>query len=186
MNSREITIREGVPTDAPFVASVVMMAIGGDATHPFHGIVNELSARDDAQYSYCNALVAEVDGCVAGAIVGYDGARLHELREPLQRLFVERTGEEIKIEEETSAGEFYLDSFAVSPQYRGLGIGSRLLVAARDRAFSAGFERVGLLVDFENPRAEKLYASLGFVRVNATTFLGHDMWHMQAVKEKVV
>ena len=43
----------------------------------------------------------------------------------------------------------------------------------------AGHEHVGLIVDFDNPRAEKLYASLGFVRMEATKFLGHDMWHMQ-------
>lgn len=183
MEKRDIEIREGRIADAPLVADVVMMAVGGDENHPFYGIVNELAARDDAQYSYCNALVAEVGGEAAGAVVGYDGARLHELRAPLQRLAKERMGEELDIEEETSAGEFYVDSLAVLPRYRGLGIGRRLLAEARDRAFAAGFSKVGLLVDFENPAAEKLYASLGFRRVNPTTFLGHDMWHMQAVKE---
>ena len=59
------------------------------------------------------------------------------------------------------------------------------LSAARDRAFAAGHERVGLIVDFANPRAEALYNSLGFERVNAMKFLGHDMWHMQAKKPKV-
>ena len=57
-----------------------------------------------------------------------------------------------------------------------------LLSAAAEKAFVAGYERVGLIVDFDNPRAEALYSSLGFERVNATTFLGHKMWHMQYIK----
>lgn len=168
--------------DAPFVAKVVLMALHYDESHPLYDVFKELAARTDAQYSYCNALVAEVDGKVAGAIVGYDGGRLYELREPLLALIREREGRELEIEDETSAGEFYLDSLAVLPQYRGCGVGRALLSAAADRAFAAGHERVGLIVDFDNPRAEALYSSLGFERVNPTTFLGYNMWHMQKVK----
>ena len=179
MPEKSIVIREATAADAPLVAKVVLMALHYDETHPLYGIFQELAARTDAQYSYCNALVAEVDGSVAGAIVGYDGARLYELREPLLALIREREGRELEIEDETTAGEFYLDSLAVLPRFRGCGVGRALLSAAAERAFAAGHERVGLIVDFDNPRAEKLYSSLGFVRVNPTTFLGHDMWHMQ-------
>ena len=35
-----------------------------------------------------------------------------------------------------------------------------------------------LLVDFENPAAERLYKSVGFERVNVKDFLGHKMWHL--------
>ena len=114
--------------------------------------------------------------------MGYDGARLQELRAPLIALIQERLGEPFEIEEETSAGEFYIDSLSVMPSFRGKGVGRALLAALRDKAFERGYERVGLLVDFDNPRAEKLYSSFGFERVNETTFLGHRMWHMQAKK----
>ena len=88
------------------------------------------------------------------------------------------------IEDETEGGEFYLDSVAVLPNYQELGIGAKLLSTMRDKAFDEGFERVGLLVDWDNPRAEKLYNSLGFERVNETLFLGLKMWHMQAVSNR--
>ena len=182
MESNDITIRKATLADAPFVGLAVLMALHYDETHPMYNIFVELAGREDSQYSYRNALIAEVGGEAVGAIVGYDGCRLHELREPLQRMVREQHGRELDIEDETSAGEFYLDSLAVLPGYRGLGIGGSLLARARDTAFDAGFERVGLLVDVENPRAEALYSSLGFERVNPTTFLGHAMWHMQAVK----
>ena len=179
MIEKEIIIREAVAADAPFVALVVLMALHYDESHPLYEIFKELAARTDAQYSYCNALIAQVDGEVAGAIVGYDGARLYELREPLLALVRERQGREIEIEDETSAGEYYLDSLAVLPKFRGRGVGSMLLSSAAERAFAAGHKRVGLIVDYDNPRAEALYSSLGFERVNSTTFLGQNMWHMQ-------
>ena len=174
-----ITIRPATAADAPLVAKLVLMALHYDESHTLYDVFKELAGRTDAQYSYCNALIAEVDGVPAGAIVGYDGGRLYELREPLQAIMRERQGRELEIEDETSAGEFYLDSLAVFPQFRGCGVGHMLLDAAAERAFAAGHERVGLIVDFDNPRAEALYSSLGFERVNPTTFLGHNMWHMQ-------
>ena len=182
MKTENIKIRQAVAADAPLVGRVVLMALHYDETHPLAPIFAELASREVSQYSYRNALVAEVDGSVVGAIIGYDGARLKELRKPLFELMRETFGDVPAVEDETSAGEFYLDSLAVLPQYRGFGAGGALLSAARDRAFAAGHERVGLIVDFENPRAEALYNSLGFERVNAMKFLGHDMWHMQAKK----
>lgn len=178
-----ITVRAGVPEDASLIALVLAMALGSDESHPFFDIFTHLAGREDTQYSYRNALVAEVEGVAAGAIVGYDGGRLHELRRPMEEMLRDFYGEDFKLEEETSAGEFYLDSVAVLPQFRGLGVGQILVGKLRDYAFASGFDKMGLLVDFENPGAEALYTSLGFKRVNRTTFLGHDMWHLQVYRD---
>ena len=82
MENCNIDIRPATADDAPLVAKVVLMALHYDESHSLYGVFKELAARTDAQYSYCNALIAEVDGAPAGAIVGYDGGRLYELREP--------------------------------------------------------------------------------------------------------
>ena len=182
MKEMNVKIREASSSDAPFIALIVCMALDGDTTHPLYELFKKLAARDDAQYSYCNTLIAEVGGIPVAAVVGYDGGELHRLREPLFALMREMLGHTIDIEEETQAGEFYVDSLAVLPEYRGCGIGRMLLGAMCERAADRGFGRVGLLVDFEKPSAEKLYWSLGFERVDATTFLGHRMWHMQCKK----
>lgn len=182
MNEYNVIIRPAQKGDSELIAKVVAMAIGTDEDSDLYPVFLELAGREVAQYSYRNALVAEVDGRAVGAIVGYDGARLHELREPIYELLQKHLGKTIEIEEETADGEFYLDSLAVLPECRGLGVGRLLLSAMIERAFSEGHERAGLLVDFDNPRAEKLYASLGFERVDRTTFLGHDMWHLQVKK----
>lgn len=176
---QRITIRAASPEDADLIALVLAMALGGDGSHPFFEIFAGLARRDDTQYSYRNALVALVDGVRAGAIVGYDGARLHELRAPMEEILRKMHGDDFVLEEETSAGEFYLDSVAVFPQFKGLGVGRMLIGRMSERAFAEGFDRVGLIVDFDNTKAEALYSAMGFRRVNPTTFLGHRMWHMQ-------
>ena len=120
-----------------------------------------------------------VDGVEVGAIVGYNGAQLQELRNGTFAVLRRLIGRTPTIADETEAGEYYLDSVAVLPEYRGMGVGQALISALCDKAFADGHERVGLIVDFDNPQAEKLYTALGFERVGTRLFFGHKMWHLQ-------
>lgn len=186
MNTKHITIRPATIHDAPIIASALTMALGEEAMKMYCGencqsVLEELAQMENTQYSYHNALIADVDGIPVGAIIGYDGARLHELREQTLRLIQERTGQTFShIQDETNPHEYYLDSLGVLPEYRNLGIGSKLLIALRDKAFSEGHKRAGLLVNTENLKAEHLYLSLGFERIECRNFFGHPMWHLQA------
>lgn len=175
----KITIRDATSEDYKLIAEVVCMAVGHDTSHPIYPVFEELAQRDHSQYSWHNTLIAEVGGNAAGAIVGYDGAMLEALREPIYPLLEKHLGEVLPIEDETEAGEFYLDSLGTLPEYRGRGIGAALIRAMSHRAFEEGHRRVGLIVDYDNPRAEKLYTSLGFQRVGHKKFFGHDMHHLQ-------
>lgn len=186
MEPKQIIVRPATPEDAPIIAAALTMALGEESMRMYCGehyaeVLEEVVRREDTQYSYRNALVAEADGTPAGAIVGYDGARLYELRRPTLRLISERTRQNFdNVQDETGPGEYYLDSLGVLPAYRGAGIGGKLLSALRDKAFAEGHQKAGLLVDVENPEAERLYRSLGFERVEARELFGHRMWHMQA------
>ncbi len=180
INNKTITYRNATINDAPFIAKVICLALNyNPQSNPLYVVFEELARMEISQYSYRNTIVAEINGVAVGAIIGYDGARLHELRAPIYPLLFKHIGKDITIEEETQAGEFYLDSIAVVPKWRGHGIGRKLLTLMRNRAIENGHKRIGLLVDFDNPEAEKLYNSLGFKRINTTTFLGHKMWHLQ-------
>lgn len=182
---REIVIRPAVSADSATIAEVIAMAIGDEAGlrnycgEEYMAVLTEVARREATQYSWQNALIAELNGVVAGAVVGYDGAQLYTLREGTFATineFVERTQ---TIVDETSAGEYYLDSVGVLPQYRGMGVGRALVSAFCNKAFAEGHQRVGLIVDFENPDAERLYTSLGFVRIGTRPFFTHQMWHLQ-------
>ena len=185
MNETKIVVRAAEQDDAPIIAKVVAMAIGDETAlrnycgEEYLAVLTAVARRDATQYSWRYALVAEVNGVVAGAIVGYDGALLNELRRGTFSVLRECIGRTPTIADETEAGEYYLDSVAVLPEFRGLGVGHALINAFCEKASAEGHDHVGLIVDFDNPQAEKLYTSLDFHRVGMRTFFGHQMWHLQ-------
>lgn len=185
MNSLGVIVREATREDAGIIAQVVAMAIGDQESlydycgEDYLSVLTEVAAKDVSQYSWQCAYVAELNGAVAGAIVGYDGARLAQLREGTFDVLRKRIGRVPTIADETEAGEYYLDSVGVLPEFRGLGVGRELIAAFCEKVFVKGYNCVGLIVDCDNPRAEKLYFSLGFRRVGTRQFFGHHMWHLQ-------
>ena len=56
---------------------------------------------------------------------------------------------------------------------------SRLISALCEEAFRQGYERVGLIVEPNNTKAQTLYSSVGFRCVGERPFFSHMMWHMQ-------
>ena len=188
MDKASITLRTARCDDAPLIARVVAMAIGDEqALRSYCGeeyltVLASIASHTDTQYGWPNALVAEVDGVAVGAAVGYEGAQLATLREGTFAVLRERIGRTPTIADETEVGEYYLDSIAVEPSFRGLGVGRALIEGFCQRAFAEGHERVGLIVDCDNPSAESLYAALGFRTVGERLFFGHRMRHMQREK----
>jgi ribosomal protein S18 acetylase RimI-like enzyme len=82
------------------------------------------------------------------------------------------------MDDETQAGELYLDSLAVLPGYRRQGIAKLLIKVTKERANSMGIPYVGLLVDKGNPSGEALYSSVGFRYANDSMWGGHQMKHL--------
>lgn len=183
-----IHIQEATREQSADIARLIMMAMTDDCClyfcgdgyglEDFHRMMTMLVRREDSQYSYRNTLVAMDRDKVVGVAVCYDGCRLHQLR----RAFIEAAKNYIGMDhsgmdDETQAGELYLDSLAVLPEYRCRGIAKDLLLATMKRANQLGLPVVGLLVDKDNPKAENLYTSVGFLYVNDILWGGHSMKH---------
>jgi len=183
-----IAVREAVPDDCYIISDAVTAAFGEDlcrrlcrdaSPQRIRGFFAEVAAMPATQYSFENTIVCTVDGVAAGAICGYDGARLDELRSPVLDMLRERFGSAPSpIENETCAGEFYLDSIGIDPLFRGTGAGTALLRAMIERARRSDAGCAALLVDVENPHAERLYRRVGFCRSGTRTLLGHNMYVM--------
>ena len=86
-----------------------------------------------------------------------------------------------KIEAETVDGEFYLDSMAILPEYRGYSIGKMLLMYAVEKGKDLGCMYSTLLVDVHKPRLEAYYKSIGFEQYGEMEFFGHDYKRMRYV-----
>lgn len=189
LQANSVIIRKAVKSQAADIARLIMMAMTDDCCLYFcgnsHGLddfyrmITMLVEREDSQYSYRNTLVAMDRDKVVGISVSYDGGRLHELRHAFIEAAKGYLGKDhTGMDDETQAGELYLDSLAVLPEYRRKGIARRLILATKERADAMRLPCVGLLVDKDNPTGEALYYSLGFRYQNDSRWGGHPMKHL--------
>ena len=132
------------------------------------------------RYHYRHALVADIDGAIAGALYGYSYAMEPQLDEQLFARFdrfglghlpKEFTGRE------TFDNEWYIDSLIVHPNWRGRGIGQQLL--RHIPLLQPEEDLIGLNCDRSNPDARRLYERIGFQTVGLHRILSHQYDHMQ-------
>ena len=106
------------------------------------------------------ALVAEVDGKVAGGaityVIGPDPEDIAEDEDPAIRALIEL--------ENRVPGTHYINALAVFPAFQGQGIGSALLRQVERESSS---DRMSLTVEDMNTSARRLYSRLGYVEVGA-------------------
>ena len=189
MNNENISIRGARPDEAARIADLIIMAMTeecclhfcgpGHDIRDFRRVMTYLVSRSDTQYSYNNTLVATIEDNIVGICVSYDGALLHLLRQPFIDAAQQEWGmDHSSIPDETQAGELYIDSLAVDPDYRGRGIASLLLRATIDKSRALGLPSTGLLVDLGNPKAEALYNKVGFQYAGTNSWGGHGMKHL--------
>jgi len=167
----DLLLRDATPMDAPFIARVVlagieMLEIDAEVTEEHQPILTHLidiCRMDDTLYSYRHTRIAEMDAKTVGALICYDGARYAEMRAKTFGLVQQTSGLDLsKNAMETGEGEFYLDSMAILPEFRGRKIGLQLMRDRMDWASQNGFETIALLVDKDKPHLQRYYESLGF------------------------
>lgn len=189
-----IKIIDADPEDAPLIADAIMNAVGDEIVGHMAGkgtrsdvkeVFSRLARREDSQYSYLNTRIATTDeGKKCGVCISYDGGRLKELRRSFFKEANAIFGWGISDEEvealpgETCEEEFYLDTLATLPEFRGRGIGSALIADANLKAKKA-HRPLGLLVADDNPSAKRLYKDLGFKAVGRRWFAGEEMTNMR-------
>lgn len=180
-------IRKATPIDAVSIAELIMLAME-DIVYSYIGQQNYSMARDfllhfvkneNNQYSYKNCLVAEDAGQVIASLNFYDGAKLNELRQPVIDYISNQFNRDLHIEDETQAGEVYIDSLGVSINYQGKGVGFSMLQFLIDEVVIKKKQILGLLVNKQHPNAKKLYQKAGFESVGLKMLLGNSFEHLQ-------
>jgi len=180
-------IRKSTLNDTTNIATYFMLAME-DIVYKFLGEKDYTKAKDfllyflereNNQYSYQNCYVAVENTEVIAAVNIYDGAKLYALRKPIAKYINTHFGKNYDPEDETQAGEFYIDSLGVSPNHQGKGIGSKLLQFLIQEYVVKNQQTLGLLVDEENSAAKKLYIKLGFKPVGIKNLQGKSMAHLQ-------
>jgi ribosomal protein S18 acetylase RimI-like enzyme len=186
-------IRKATPDDSDSIAAYLFLAmkdivyklIQQKDPEEARTLLLQFAKSNNNQYSYQNCWVAETDGHVVGAINVYDGAQLSELRQPVVDYIREKFNQDFVPDDETSAGEYYIDTLAVSPDHQGKGIGTSLLQFVIDEHVLKKNYTLGLLVDESNPDAKRLYLKLGFKSVGRKMIFGKNMEHLQIKPDQI-
>jgi ribosomal protein S18 acetylase RimI-like enzyme len=120
------------------------------------------AAREEGAFSWRNAQVAEIGGEVAACLVDYrlddpyDAGDLGSLPDVVRPL--------IALEAKVP-GSWYVNVLAAFPEFRGRGIGARLLALAEERGRAQGATSASIIVASENMGAMRLYARTGYAEV---------------------
>ncbi len=181
-------IRPALPDDYVPVSRLIVQAMGNLAC-TFSNSDNPAKAiplfeyffqKKSNQYSFENTFVYVHNKKIIGSIIGYDGSSLKIFRTPFLSYISEHYGvKDLKIEDETSAGEFYIDTLSVFPEYQGKGIGSQLISALCSNAKANKHRKMGLLVSEKNQMAKNLYERMGFKVLGKQNLIGGMYEHLQ-------
>ncbi|OXA97187.1 GNAT family N-acetyltransferase [Flavobacterium oncorhynchi] len=180
-------IRKAVISDSKYIAPILLLAmediiykfICKDDYNSALEFLQHFVETENNQYSYQNCYVAEADNEIIGAVNLYDGADLQKLRNPIIEYVRNNYNPDFDPEDETQAGEYYIDSLGINPKHQGKGIGSAILQFLIDKYVHKNKETLGLLVEEDNPNAKKLYLKLGFKPVGHKTLVKKNLEHLQ-------
>ncbi len=176
-NIGEAVLRRARPEDAADFARLAIESSPGffPALFGTHAaaVLREFFRHRGHVLSHEHTLVAEVGGRVAGMALAYDFRRrvVRELRTgllvathlPLRILrlatFLVRAQRTLG---RLQRDEYYLSNIAVHTDFRGRGLGTRLLREVESSARRSGCRRVVLDAERDNEKAIRLYTRLGY------------------------
>ena len=184
-------IRKARQEESDIIAPYILMAME-DIAYRFIGEKSKdkalqwlasLIGEQGNQYSFENCWVVETEGKIRAAAIVYDGGRLKELRVGVADKIASMFNREFNPEEETQAGEHYIDCVGVDPGQQGQGIGSGIFRFLINTYVHQQNQTLGLLVAKDNPTAKRLYLKLGFEGIGEKTLMGKCMEHLQYKKK---
>jgi len=125
--------------------------------------------REDSVFSYRNCTVVESDGNVVGMLVAFP---MHV--DPMEEETDPVLAPYSRLEEHNS---YYICGMALFPEYRGRGMGTRLLALAEEYARKQGYGKISLIVFEQNSGAFRLYVRAGYREVGREPVYPHPLIH---------
>lgn len=182
-----MVIRKAKSEEAEIIAPLVLLAmkdiiyhfIGENSTEKAIQLLASLIKEKNNQYSYENCWVAVSENTITAIAIVYNGADLVSLRKAVAGKIKSMFNKPFEPEDETQAGEYYIDCVGVATNQQGKGIGSKIFQFLIEEYVYKNNQTLGLLVDKDNPDAKKLYLKLGFEIVGKKTLATKQMEHLQ-------
>lgn len=133
--------------------------------------------REEGAFSYRNAHIAEFEGRTAGMLVGY------RLADPYLMPDLDSVPKEFEPAFELESlvpGSWFVNVVAVYQEYRGQGIGARLLAHAEELARKAHATRMSIIFESRNTGARRVYERFGFREVSRRRRITFPSDHTQS------
>jgi ribosomal protein S18 acetylase RimI-like enzyme len=135
-------------------------------------------SMDINRISYNNIYTYKIENELAGLIIAYNSNKIKELDAPILNHLKSKNMFFKSFDKECFKDEFYIDTVSVFEKFQGNGIAKELFIFIEKKAKDLDFKKVSLLVDFENPKALKLYEKIGFRKNSILNVSKHNYHHM--------
>jgi ribosomal protein S18 acetylase RimI-like enzyme len=172
-SDEQLVYRPAVPDDSRAIADLICQAGGGLYEFLFDDLIPLVSAVDivaagvgmrGGPLSYANCLVASsASAGVVGVANFFPTDSLAE--DTFLSLMSDRFDHISPMLRLRDPGSMFLNAIAVSGNYRGNGVGTRLIALTEVASLEAGLSRLSLHVWVDNVVAIKLYKRHGFSEV---------------------
>ncbi len=204
-----IIIRKGKAEDAQDFSQFILLSAATFFSSIFASNTEEVMRKTFQQpgnlFSFEHSYFIEVNGKIAGMALGYnwEQKRREELHTGLLLVkylkwsFFTRIFNLLKaqgIVGKVSENEYYLSNIAVYPEFRALGLGTKLFSEIKRESEKTGSNKIALDVETNNKRAIKLYERLGYIikwrtpsiKINKETFEFFRMFKVLEQDSKVI
>ena len=179
-----IVIRKGKPEDANHFVELDLISAPEYLPYVLGSNVRDILRKmflDKANwFSYRNTYFVEVDNQTAGMGLAYSYKHKKEEEPHTIELMIKYVEDSTFIElpdprnfeivAQIEEADYYINDMGVYPQFRSLGLGTRLFERIEQLAEKMGSKRVVLDVETDNTRAIKLYERLGY-RIESRSFI---------------
>ena len=166
----DIKVLEGLQE---FIESLEIDILKNYSSVKIQDILKFVFMSENDRFSYKNCIVCEKEGKIKGFSFSYHYNEVEKMKNfwfnEVVKKFNLKQDDIIFDYDEVLEKEYYLDTLYVFSEYRGEGVGNKLLTSFVNSSNTL----LSLNVAQSNVRARKLYESYGFYK-NSEIYIGHE------------